>query len=106
MDEITINNAYQKLTEARDGLFKASDAVSGAREELEGRKIEVFKAGKIDGKNETDRKAQYAEQCMAENEKVDRAENALRLAQLEYDKASYEVNRIKTLLDWLALENG
>jgi hypothetical protein len=104
MDQNTINKAFENIAIARQEVYDASEKVAEARVNLDEKRIEVYSAGLIDGKNETDRKAQYAEHCMAEDDAVNCAEKALRLAQLRYDRASFEVSRVKTLISWIGIE--
>ena len=103
LDETIINQAYENLMTIRVKVYNANVKLIDAQSKLATSKIENYAAGRIDGKNETDRKAQYAEYCMAENDMVEEAEKDIMLVQFKFDLATYEVNRINTLIKWLSI---
>src|SRR5512145_1981235 len=77
--------AGAEITIARENLFDASEKVIHAREALEGAKVDALQSGKIDGKNETERKAQLAGITRAEDERLSEAERKERLARAIFD---------------------
>jgi flagellar biosynthesis/type III secretory pathway protein FliH len=77
--------ASAEITVARENLFDASEKVIHARELLESAKMEAMQSGRVDGKNETERKAQLVEQTHAEIERLSEAERKERLARAVYD---------------------
>ena len=106
MDENTINTAFDLINHARKDLLKASDNQAEARKVLDEKKIKVFADGLIDGKNETERKAQYALYTAEEEKKVEEKERLYAMTQMSFDLANYEVNRVKLLVQFLSLSQG
>jgi hypothetical protein len=104
MNEQMINNAFDRLAQARNDLYTANEKALSAQRNLAKAKIEVYKTGLIDGKNETDRKAQYAANTEYESDLADKAESKLVIAQLEFDLASYEVKRVNTIIAWIGIK--
>jgi hypothetical protein len=85
--ELRFTNASQELDTFRMKLFEKSEIVIGATEKLEGAKMEALSSGRIDGKNETERKGQLAELTHAETEALTVAQKDERRARLEFDLA-------------------
>ena len=104
MDEKTIEVAYSVYNHERRNLFEASDDLSDAKKALEKKKIKVFSDGLIDGSNDTIRKAQYAEHTAKENDVIETKERDYALAQLAFDLASYEVSRVKLLVQFISIQ--
>ena len=104
MNEKTIDVAFEVYKSERINLFSASDDLAEARKDLEKKKIMVFADGKIDGSNDTIRKAQYAEHTFIENVAIELKERDYAKAQLRFDLASYEVSRIKLLVAFLQVK--
>src|SRR3990167_11389403 len=65
---------------ARVDLFRVAEVVVAENRVLEAEKISALQAGRVDGKNETERKAQMAEILQHEIENVASAEKAERKA--------------------------
>ena len=98
--EEDINKAYMALAQTKQGLYSASLRVIEAQRVLAERKIELFKEGMIDGKNEETRKAQIIEFTVDEIDAVNKAEDAVRAIQVDHELVSYEVARLRMIIDW------
>ncbi len=89
-----IFNTTNSLKAAIDNAAEAVEVLIACKKALALAKQAAFDAGKIDGKNEDIRKAQYAEVCEAEFDEVEMAEKVERrtkttveLMRLDYDMA-------------------
>ena len=85
--ELQFAKASKELDACRMNLFGKSEIVISATEKLEGAKMEALASGRIDGKNETERKGQLAELTHAESEALASAQKDERRARLEFDLA-------------------
>ena len=102
MDKTTLTNmatfAFASMTEARQQLFAQTENAITAKAELDTAKYGALMAGVIDGKNAEIREAQLKDHLEAEYAKLELAEKAERGARYGFDKASIEVDTLKTLL--------
>ena len=85
--EEKFEKASKELNAYRVTLFEKSEIVIGATEKLEGAKMEALASGRIDGKNETERKGQLAELTHAETEALAVSQKDERRARLDFDLA-------------------
>ena len=101
----TINTTFAALKKARTDLYKAFEATVDAQRTLTVKKITI--APQVnEGKNETERKNIATALTMEEAKLINAAEDGLALAQLNFDLASYEVSRVKLLVNWVAASTG
>ena len=102
MDKTTLTNmatqAFSNLSEARQQLFAQTENAITAKAELENAKYQALIGGVIDGKNAEIREAQLKQHIQAEYAKLELADKAERGARYGFDKASIEVDTVKTLL--------
>lgn len=70
---------------ARNKVFETSEKVIQARGKLETAKMEALQSGKIDGKNETERKAQLSAATFTLAGILETAERDERYARYEFD---------------------
>jgi hypothetical protein len=102
MDKLTLENmatsAFLNLTSARAELFEATTNVIEAKADLETAKSQAITGGAIDGKNEETRKAQLREHLESDYSQLAEMEKKERNAQHLFDRASIEVDTVKTLL--------
>lgn len=102
MDAITLEKmavtAFDNLANARAELFTASEVTIMEKYLLEEQRAAATTGGVFDGKNAEIREAQAREHLQAQYLKLAHAENAERKARYDFDKASIEVDTVKTLL--------
>ena len=102
MDKTTLTNmasqAFANMTEARQQLFAQTESAITAKADLETAKYQALIGGVIDGKNAEIREAQLKQHLQAEYAKLELAEKQERGARYGFDKASIEVDTVKTLL--------
>jgi len=102
MDKITLEKmatqAFENLTKARAALFTAAEVSIMGKYLLEEQRAQATTGGVFDGKNAEIREAQAREHLQPQYLKLATAENAERKARYEFDKASIEVDTVKTLL--------
>ena len=80
---------------ARVDLFRVAEVVVAENRVLEAEKISALQAGRVDGKNETERKAQMAEILQHEIENVASAEKAERKARHAFEVAVFEYDLLR-----------
>lgn len=90
--------AFENLQLAREGLFQAAEKAIYTAMKLEDEKSSLLSSGKIDGKNEEIRKAQIRELAGSAFDELAIMQNNERAARYQFDKASAEVDAVKTLL--------
>ncbi len=90
--------AFENLQSARDGLFSATEKAIYTAMKLEDEKSSLLSSGKIDGKNEEIRKAQFREFASNAFDELAIMQNAERKARYDFDKALTDVDTVKTLL--------
>jgi outer membrane protein OmpA-like peptidoglycan-associated protein len=102
MDKQTLEkmatSAFQNAQTARDALYTATENTIATKDALETAKAETFLSGKLDGKNAEARDAQARTLLAGQYEAVTIAERSERAARYKFDKASIEVDTLKTLL--------
>ena len=102
MDKTTLEkmatSAFENLTNARAALFTAAEAAITSRTLLEADKASATVGGVFDGKNAEVREAQAREHLQSRYLELDMNERAERAARHEFDRASIEVDTVKTLL--------
>ena len=102
MDNITLEKmavtAFANLTDARSKLFTATEVTIMEKYLLEEQRAAATTGGVFDGKNAEIREAQAREHLQAQYLKLAHAENAERKSRYDFDKASIEVDTVKTLL--------
>jgi hypothetical protein len=102
MDKATLEkmavSASDNLKEARAALFEAAEAAIMSRNTLEADKASATVGGVFDGKNAEIREAQAREHLQARYLEVDMNDRAERKARHDFDRASIEVDTVKTLL--------
>jgi hypothetical protein len=102
MDNVTLEKmavtAFENLTTARAVLFTATEVTIMEKYLLEEQRAAATTGGVFDGKNAEIREAQAREHLQAQYLKLAHAENAERKARYDFDKASIEVDTVKTLL--------
>ena len=91
-------SAFQNLTQARAALFTAAEVSIMEKYLLEEQRANATTGGVFDGKNAEIREAQAREHLQPQYLKLAAAENAERKARFEFDRASIEVDTVKTLL--------
>jgi hypothetical protein len=96
--EVMASHAFTNLTEARTALFTAAEGAITAKADLDTAKYGALIGGVIDGKNAEIREAQLKSHLEAYYAKLELAEKAERGARYGFDKASIEVDTVKTLL--------
>ena len=90
--------AFANMTKARAALFEAAEAAIMSRNTLEADKASATVGGVFDGKNAEIREAQAREHLQARYLEVDMNDRAERKARHDFDRASIEVDTVKTLL--------
>jgi hypothetical protein len=102
MDKVTLEKmavtAFENQTKARATLFTAAEVSIMEKYLLEQQRSDATTSGKFDGKNAEIREAQAREFLQDQYLKLSLAENAERKARHDFDKASIEVDTVKTLL--------
>jgi len=102
MDKATLEKmavtAFENMTKARAALFEAAEAAIMSRNTLEADKASATVGGVFDGKNAEIREAQAREHLQARYLEVDMNDRAERKARHDFDRASIEVDTVKTLL--------
>lgn len=102
MDKSTLENmatsAFLNLTSARAELFSSAEAVIEAKAELETARTQAYLGGVFDGKNAEIRDAQARQHLEANFAKLEEAEKRERSSKHLFDRASIEVDTVKTLL--------
>lgn len=90
--------SFTNLSAARAALFTAAEITIMEKYLLEEQRAAATTGGVFDGKNAEIREAQAREHLQPQYLKLAHAENAEREARFDYDKASIEVDTVKTLL--------
>lgn len=90
--------AFESLVVARDNLFSAAERSIYTAMKLEDEKSSLLSSGKIDGKNEEIRKAQLRELAGSAFDELAIMQNNERAARYQFDKASAEVDAVRTLV--------
>ena len=102
MDKATLEKmavtAFENLTKARAALFTAAEVAIMEKYLLEEQRAGAIAGGVFDGKNAETREAQAREHLQDQYLKLAAAENAERKARHDFDRASIEVDTVKTLL--------
>ncbi len=102
MNKDTLENmatsAFDNMTIARSALFTAAEITIMEKYLLEEQRAAATTGGVFDGKNAEIREAQAREHLQAQYLKLAHAENAERKARYDFDRASIEVDTVKTLL--------
>ena len=102
MNKDTLENmatsALDNMTKARAALFTAAEITIMEKYLLEEQRAAATTGGVFDGKNAEIREAQAREHLQAQYLKLAHAENAERKARYDFDRASIEVDTVKTLL--------
>ena len=102
MDKATLEKmavtAFDNLENARTELFKAAEAAIMSRNTLEADKASATVGGVFDGTNAEIREAQAREHLQSRYLEVDMNDRAERKARHDFDRASIEVDTVKTLL--------
>lgn len=102
MDKQTLEkmatSAFDNLATARAALFTATEITIMEKYLLEEQRAAATTGGVFDGKNAEIREAQAREHLQPQYLKLAHAENAERKARFDFDKASIEVDTVKTLL--------
>ena len=102
MDKATLekmaDHAFKEIELKRYELFTAAENVIEAKADLENARTQAFNNGSIDGKNEEIRKAQLRELLDADYSQLAEMEKAERAALHNFQRASNEVDTVKTLL--------
>ena len=102
MNKETLENmatsAFLNLTSSRAELFIAAEATITAKQELEAAKYQAYLGGVFDGKNAEIREAQAKQHLEGNFAKLEQAEKQERAAKHFFDRASIEVDTVKTLL--------
>jgi DNA polymerase III epsilon subunit-like protein len=93
-----IIDAYTELSQARVRLNLSAERSYEANDALKTRKTSLISAGQIDGKNETERKAQLETLTADETNLVRDAETNERDARFEFEMASGQVEMVRALL--------
>lgn len=91
-------SAFLNLTSARAELFSSAESTITARAELETAKYQAYIGGVFDGKNAEIREAQAKQHLEANYAKLEQAEKQERASKHLFDRASIEVDTLKTLL--------
>jgi uncharacterized protein (DUF1697 family) len=90
--------AFANLQAKRLDLFTAAEHTISVKLVLEEAKSAAFFTGKFDGKNAEVRDAQAREHLICEYLEVTAAEKTERRCRHEFDRASIDVDTVKTLL--------
>ncbi len=102
MNKDTLENmatsAFDNMTIARSALFTTAEITIMEKYLLEEQRAAATTGGVFDGKNAEIREAQAREHLQAQYLKLAHAENAERKARYDFDRASIEVDTVKTLL--------
>lgn len=102
MDKPTLekmaNTAFENLTKSRAVLFTAAEAAIMSKATLEADRASATVGGVFDGKNAEIREAQAREHLQSRYLELDMNERAERAARHAFDRASIEVDTVKTLL--------
>ncbi len=102
LDETLITNTYRKLYETRRNLWQTSEITLQRRYELEQERAARLASGEIMGKNAEEREARARDILASFYANLTEAEAKERRAKLDHDLAKIEVERIDTLLRYLA----
>jgi len=102
MDKPTLEKmavtAFENLQATRDALYNAAENVIQTKADFETQKADLSLSGKLDGKNAELREAQARTFLMDAFEAVAIVERSERGARYRFDKASIDVDTVKTLL--------
>ncbi len=102
MNKDTLENmatsAFLNLTSARAELFTAAEATIDAKSELDNAKAQALMGGVIKGTNDKTRDAEMRLHLAAEYLKLEVTEKIERVSRHAFDRASIEVDTVKTLL--------
>ena len=98
--------AFENVTKARAALFTAAEVSIMEKYLLEEQRASATTGGVFDGKNAETREAQAREHLQPQYLKLASAENAERKARFDFDKASIEVDTVKTLQRIAELPNA
>ena len=98
MDVSTITAAYHNLALAREALQAAGTAAIMDKIALDVATARATLAGEIIGKNAEERAAKARDLFAAQYNALEVSESAERLARMEYDLATYEVERVKLIV--------
>ena len=88
-------DASSEVQIARSRAMDTALAVVQAKTSLDSRKASATNSGKIDGPNETVRKAQLALFCAGETTALEKAEEANTFAQVDLENAQTTLDTIK-----------
>ena len=98
MDVQEITAAYHALDMARRDLHTAGTTAIMNRIDLDTAIARATLAGEIVGKNAEERAAKARELFAAQYNALEVSDSAERLARMEYDLATYEVERVKLIV--------
>lgn len=106
MDVSTITAAYHNLALAREALQAAGTAAIMDKIALDVATARATLAGEIIGKNAEERAAKSREILADQYNALEVSESAERLARMEYDLATYEVERVKLIVKLMTSTGG
>jgi len=86
------------LCAARQQLYESAEAVISAAENLANAKTSAMNSGRIDGKNEEIRKAQYSEICQDELATLRQSEARERMARYNLEQAQSNLDLARYML--------
>jgi len=100
--EDDIDYAFKLAKDTREGLFKAYEKLHKVERDLQDEKVSFIRRG-LQGKNETERKAEIDDHLGQDQVYVDEAQGMVDLRTCEYDMARFEVERVKLLVSFMAV---
>ena len=90
--------AFENLQAARESLYSAAENAIQTKADFETQKVDLSLSGKLDGKNAELREAQARTFLTDAFDAVAIVERSERAARYKFDKASIDVDTVKTLL--------